>query len=451
MSTTDNMYPVDDENNQADVPTEAGEVDSYADKGSSVSEKSDENGKKSRTNFNNLWPKIICILAALLVWFYVSGEKSINFEKEFYNIPVSFDSLEAIKNNNMGIVSGVDSVVNVTISGTRSDVNRIKLDDLRASCDLSEITVPGRYSVPILCDSPGGTAVISVIPSTITIYVDESSEKSVPVEAKLVKGGTANLGYRIDKLEPSEGTVTITGPKGEIEKIEKAMVDVVLDSGVERSVKWMGEVYLVDYDGQKYSNHYIGIDRESINVTVHVNKYESVPIAVKYKNDDAEELGYEVIVTPGTAEIKGSKDLVESIDNIFTKPVDISNIRGITAFSVELDLPEGIELADKQSSSVTVSITPNDSKSTIVTPNIVMINVPKGFAAAPKVPSVTVEFCGVNESLSKLSPENVYAVANLSGCDGPGEYKVALKVYYPDIKGVSLDDDMTYTAEIIIS
>ena len=62
MSTTDNMYPVDDENNQADVPTEAGEVDSYADKGSSVSEKSDENGKKSRTNFNNLWPKIICIL-----------------------------------------------------------------------------------------------------------------------------------------------------------------------------------------------------------------------------------------------------------------------------------------------------------------------------------------------------------------------------------------------------
>lgn len=451
MSATEKMHPIDGENNPAEASAAVDTVENGTDESGIAPEKPNENGKKRRTNLNNLWPKIICVLAAVLVWFYVSGDKSINYEKEFYSIPVSFDSLETVINRNMGIVSGADSVVNVTVSGTRSDVNRIKVDDLRASCDLSEVTEPGQYSIPILCDSPGGTAVISVIPSTVTVYVDESIEKSVPVEARLVKGGTVNLNYRIDKLEPAVDTVTITGPKEEIDKIEKAVVDVSLDTAIEQSTKWMGNVYLVDRDGHRYSNHYIGIDRESINITVHVNKYESVPITVKYKNDDAGELGYDVIVTPGNVEIKGSKSIVEAVETVYTKPVDISNIRGITAFSVGLDLPEGVELTDDQSSSVTVSITPNDSKNTIVTPNIVMINVPKGCTAVPKVPSLTVEFYGITESLSKLSPENVYAVADLSGCDGQGDYKVALEVYYPEIKGIRLYDDVTYTAEITIS
>lgn len=409
--------------------------------------------KNSKPTPNNLLPKILCFAAALLVWFYVYGEQSTAYENT-YSVPISFESLSTLNSKGYSLINGMDSTVNVKLSGTRSKINGTTTKEITVICDLSQIHSSGEYTVPLTCNSPGGTSVISLEPSAVSIYVDKSDSKSVDVKAEIKSGGTTDLSVKIEQLVPSVESVKVTGPKEALDRISHAAVDIYLAGFIDNTVEWTGELYLVDVNGARYSNPYVKIDVTSVKVMVEVNKYKKVPIKVVYSGADAAELGYDVALSVQSVEIRGNRDIVDKIDFIETEPVDLSEVSSKTTLSVPLIPEAGVEFTDgigKNAKVVNLTVTPiSNSTKKITTKNIVVINVPNGMKATPAEASVTVELSGIRDSIAKLTPENVYAVADLVYCEGEGQYRVDLDIKYPDgIEGIKVEGD--YPCDFVIS
>ena len=72
-------------------------------------------------------------------------------------------------------------------------------------------------------------------------------------------------------------------------------------------------------------------------------KQKNVPIKINYiENRNNQDILKNYKITPSTINIKGNKDIIESITYINTKPLDLSSISNNTSKEVALEIPEGI-------------------------------------------------------------------------------------------------------------
>ena len=117
-------------------------------------------------------------LLAILMWFYVLGYDSPNFEKRFAGIDVSVSGAAELKEKN-------GFAVDVTVAGKKTDVNRLSSDDIRAYIDISSLTENGRVPVRIQVDLPNGIRLASLSTDTVYIYVDRSVTAEIELDVEL--------------------------------------------------------------------------------------------------------------------------------------------------------------------------------------------------------------------------------------------------------------------------
>lgn len=389
--------------------------------------------KTEKKSFGSFWAKVICVLAALLVWFYVSGEQSPTFEKTFYNIAVSYDGMASLENQSYTVISGNNATVDITVTGKRTEVNNIGKDDIIAVADLSGIYAPGEYTLKLLVVTPGNTSSKTVSPEAVVVYVDKSSQKEIPVVPTIVSGGTTEFSIKIEEPVPAYRTVRVTGPDEELSKISHAATDISLGGLVDSSVEYTGQLYLVDKNGNKYSSAYVKTDKTRISVMIPVNKYKTVPVEVAFSGESAESAEYDTELSLKTVEIRGNADVIDRISSVKTENIDLSKITGSTGITAELVLPQGVELVDGTQSRVTVLVKPNTSNNaSVTTSNIALINIPEGLSARLEEKNKTFNFSTSIGSVSKLTGANIYAVADLAPYTTEGTYDVKLQVHYFD-------------------
>ncbi|MBQ9744666.1 MAG: hypothetical protein IJW19_06025 [Clostridia bacterium] len=120
--------------------------------------------KKSRRG--NIIALIICILAAIFIWAYVTDTDATIDEKEYRDINVSVESSQYNVE--------VKTVVNVTLKGTKSDLVDVKRSEIKIVVSADQIHKEGEYKVPITCYLDDAVnADVEIIPSTgyVTVSV----------------------------------------------------------------------------------------------------------------------------------------------------------------------------------------------------------------------------------------------------------------------------------------
>ena len=315
------------------------------------------------------------------------------------------------------------------------------MGDITVVADLSGVYSSGEYLINLRAITPDGTTVSKMVPESIAIVVDKSSQKQISVEPIIVSGGVNDPSLRIETLIPLYSSVRVTGPESELEKISHAVIDISLSGLIDKTVDYTGKIYLVDDKGQKYENKFVSCDKSEIKVTIPVKKYKTVPIEVEYTNKNVDDYAYEIDVETEKIEINGNADVIDSISSVKTEKIDLSGIAGATSFRVKLQLPAGAYT--NEDDSVTVSIYPKDgTKKEILTSNICVINVEKGVKATLLDNEIKAEFVGTINNLSSLNSRSVYAVADLSGYTMKGTYEVKLNVVYPSELDVKLSKDV---------
>jgi len=197
--------------------------------------------------------KATAVVMAMILWFFVvsKGQSEISIEVpiELKNIP---RTLESVK-------QGIKSV-SVTIKGQERLLRNMKPSDIRVQVDLGKAK-KGKGIYYINKDDvklPVSMSITSITPSSVTIELEETVSKIVPVNA--VISGSPKEGFTISSVEVSPKDISIEGVKTEIRNVKFLKAEPVDVSDAEKT---FSQAARIDLAGRN-----IRTDVQEVNVKV---------------------------------------------------------------------------------------------------------------------------------------------------------------------------------------
>lgn len=150
-----------------------------------------ENGSKNNIGGKNLIPKILCVVAAFVLWLYVMQVESPEYTETISSVAVSLQNTSVLQSESgLSVYNGGNERINVELSGKKSVISGLKSDDIKAYADVSRIKEAGRHSLDVYVDLPDGVSIVKPEPSTVTVFADETKSVSLPIKEKNGKYGS---------------------------------------------------------------------------------------------------------------------------------------------------------------------------------------------------------------------------------------------------------------------
>ncbi len=399
--------------------------------------------------------KIVCLLSAFVIWFYVMQVDSPEHVETFRSVDVTLVNMSVLEDvSGLSIYSGYGSTIDVTVIGKKSEINKLTAEDLTVTADVSEITEGGLHSVPIHVDLPAGLSLDSVSQNSIEVYADEKSSKVVEIQVRLVEFMTE---YEVGKTKPRYETVVVTGPKSALDQIDHA--EVVLSLGnVTKSIVASGPLSLVDQNGAKIDNPYLRLSRSEVTVDVPVYMKKTLPLTVKYKHGYYNDTNVRVTVTPQEIELRGDPAVLSKMTEFVIAELDETKIARDGILTIKPTFEEGFE-PETSLETVVIDIKHigTNTKTLYVTDIDVVTD--DGYHGEPLTERILVTVRGTPTELAELKPSDLSAVVDMRGFTTQSETNIvgtptiridsatAKNVYVIDDPNTD-DDDYTVTVKL---
>ena len=370
--------------------------------------KGDYQEKESRNE--KLIAKILCVLAAIILWFYVVMTDTTTDEKVFSGISVDIRGRDRIEDTlGLTIISGYDLTVDVTVKGPRADINRLTVDDVKAYIDMKTVDGAGEYTLPIRTSLPNGITAGSLSANYMTVYVDKRTTISVPV--KIVTSQVIEADFTMGTPEPSIETVNVSGPEEVLRTIDHA--EASFDLGrVSKTLISTGKLTLVDANGNEINDPYVRLQTSEVTVRFPVYIYRDFDLKVDTKYGYYDSTNSRITISPASIQVRGDPDVISSMDSVSLGQIDEKKITGDETKAMAIMLPDGVE---NLSGTTTATVTITQIGTTTKKLNVTDINVvnPNGLEYTLERNSLTVTFRGTKTMLDMLSSRNVSLTLDL--------------------------------------
>ncbi len=287
---------------------------------------------------------LFSLLVALILWFYVQEAEAPDYKKTFTDVAVEMQSLSS----SFSVIEGGDNRVDITLTGKRSDLNKIKSSDLMAYLDLSNITQPGEYQPEIGVLVPKGTELSNCFPKIATVYIDQTVSVYVPLIVELGEYSVSD--DVVVDAAPAVEQIQVKGPKGVLDQVDCAKVKTGKLGEIRESFESNLSYSLLDKNGNEVSSRHIITPEKNVLVNFTVNKTKTVPLTLSVKNGWWAEKDMKYTISPKTILVKGEPatiDALESVDVLVLDETTVDSSRfSKTLTPDKLRLPEGIRLAE---------------------------------------------------------------------------------------------------------
>lgn len=380
-------------------------------------------------NKNKILLLLLSIVIAFAMWMYVITVVSPESEDTFYNVPVVLRGEAVLEDRSLMLIMDEKPTVNLTLTGNRSDLNKLNSSNITVTAEISRIYEAGKQKLQYNVSFPGDVAAGAVTvksrdPGSLTLDV-ERRIKDKPVDVVIESKGTVPAsGFKVVETSLDREQIMITGPAPVVEKIAMARIDVNY-TGRNKS---FGEDYFItlcDEDGEPVDSKWVEVDYSSVYLTAMVHKEKTVPLDIKVidgggaTRDTSEiTLSVQEITVSGPAEDmkKFEETLVDG--KLIVGTVDLAQYTEDTTLPpFEITLPEGIRLGDEVTS-VTVDLKfPNLTVMEMLMQQVELINIPEGVRATvqPYRFEMLVYIRGPKDKMEKLRREDVKIVVDLTG------------------------------------
>jgi len=289
--------------------------------------------------------RVLCALAAVVLWLYVMSIDSPDHERTFTGVLVNIENEVQLANNyNMSVISGYDNTVSVTVKGKKSDIDKYASSDIIAFVDLSSIYSSGRHSLEVASAPPAGLTVMEISPNTISVYTDQVASKTVPVDVNLHYTMESTYGLGIPETNIEQ--VKVSGPAGVLDTIAYARAELDLGQ-VTTSMTQRVPLKLVGEGGEEITNPYLRCDTTDVLVEVPVYMYKDVPVTVSFKHGYLNSENAKVNVTPSIITVRGDPQVLADFNTYEAIVIDETKITGDYSQRTRLTLPEGVTNVDK--------------------------------------------------------------------------------------------------------
>ena len=423
-------------------------------------DKQDGNGiKKSKGDF---LLRIISVLSAILIWFWVVSVESYVTTRTFTLVPVGFENLREMRENyEYSVFSFTETYINVTLEGKYSDLNRVKNSDIHAYIDLRGVSKAGKQSLHIKIDGIDYISVVDQSLDSASVYVDKPHSDEFPIEWEIVDIDEIPPDIDIGNLILTPDKIRIYGPKEEVDKLAHIKLNFYLGE-IEEPKEFSMPVplnfanhtenfILIDNKGNEVENQYLETQALSaIEVYVPVTMTKEVPLTVNYKYGYYNEKNTSISINPATVKIKGSPYNLNRINEIVIGEIDEKeHAKGNPnePFKIPLDLSEMINfspseeiinLSDVTEVDVDIKYTDLDVKtvnvSTSENDNFRIIEPGNGLEYHIQEKSISIKILGPPEILNEINEttsDGIIVTANFDALTR-GTHKVILTVKLDD-------------------
>ncbi len=380
---------------------------------------------------------VLSVACAFALWLYVITAVSPGSTDTYYNIPIVWEGESVLNERGLMVTAVSSNTVNLRLSGNRSDLSKVNSGNITIKADLSKIYEPGTQ-IPLTYTSPtfpGDVAsnafvIESKEPDSIYITVVKRVSKSVPVEVVWV--GTTAEGFMIDRENKTldHPEVTVTGPESVVNTIAKATITVDLD-GRRESISESYNYTLCDEQGNPVDAKLITTDVEQVRLDVTIRAVKDLRLTYTLNpGGGANAENTTVTLSAETIRVSGSEAALENLgDTLSIGSINLADITRDTTLTFGVALPEGItNLTGINEVTAEVSFHGLATKEMTVA-QIEAVNVPEGLEVELITEKLTVTLRGPTEQISKVTPEDVTAIADFTGAEvGTSTFKTSLRL-----------------------
>ena len=287
---------------------------------------------------NNSKIKIISLLSAMVLWMYVMAIVDPEETKLFENIPVTITNKNELNERDLVIYPEQDLTTNIYVTGKLSNLKKVTKDDINV---YGQINNPLEGNNEIYLKVSTSQRVNYDFKNPVMIVTLEkiiSEDKSIKVD--ITGSGKNNVDNIM--LQDNIDKVSVSGPRSLVNKV-KRVVGTVKVNGEINDFSQSIKLEPVDAKGKVVEG--IELEKDSVNVNITLLTQKTVPITLKLS--DNSESGVNYTMSQNTVTIKGKKDIVDSINDIETQPVKLSEISPGTSRDIYLQVPSGITIETK--------------------------------------------------------------------------------------------------------
>lgn len=390
-------------------------------------------------NWNNkqkLIVQIVCLLLSIGLWFYVTNIENPIRTYELNRVPVELVNKSELKAAGLALSPNQQFYVNLKIEGNSQDLFSISKSDFRVIIDLSKFALKegeNEYGVSIV-EAPSNIRIKNNTGLTIKINTEKYITKKVPVKSKIDVISKSSYYVATPEFDPSE--VEVSGAESLVSKVVKVIAEGEESNAVETIVKNYTVTPVDEND-----NKIIGVELSEkwVEATISINEGKTVPIKINTSGSLPEGMRIESIKSSATSiGITGPQKILDSISEIGTEVIDLSQIKESVNVEVALGIPQNI-LIHNGENSITVSIAVEKVKTKEFDIGFSIKGEAAGLSVIPETETVKITVSAYEDVLEKLTEANFSAELDVSEYTEEGEYTKAPDVVIKDAENVSID------------
>ena len=286
----------------------------------------------------NLKMKIFAVIFAFFMWIYVMAEVDPIIIRDIDSVPINITNMQELELLELTPEYGTDLNVRVSLRGRRSILNAQITKGIKTE-GLINNPKEGQNILVVDLKDVDSNVEYTLYPSDKQINLEKKMviRKSVSV----VQTGTLPEGYEIKEIKSNPASMYIEGPKSLVDSITTLMTTLDV-SNYDKDFSKKLQVIPVDRDNQEVKG--VSINQDTVFVHAIVVKTKTVPIVLDIPNSENDELklsGY--TIDPPEVVIKGKANIIDSIKEIKTEKVELSQLVENPNLKVKLVLSTGVE------------------------------------------------------------------------------------------------------------
>lgn len=377
--------------------------------------------------------KCVCVLLSFILWLYVSNVENPSRTSDLKSVPVEFVNEDVLTSSNLYFSPDQNYTVDLKLEGGAKEIYSVNKSDFILKADLSGYALKkGENNIPVeVVSAPEGVTIKNKTVLTVKVILEESTEKNVSVYSKVRT--TFKDGVSKKSITVTPKSVKVSGP----ESLVKNVTSVVLEGDIldiSKDISQSFKLIPIDSSGNEVTG--VELSEDIGKVVVNVGNSKQVKINPVYKGSLPENLIFKgITLSADTVNIVGDSNVVKSISQIDTQPINLSDIKESGTIDVKLNIPNGVSLVDndnKVTASIEVAQKEDNIEDNVITKKIegVKVNLTnkENTSLTYEANSITVEVSGKSSEINVLTAENVTATASVAGITTAGEQDVKLDV-----------------------
>ncbi|BBO22745.1 MAG: hypothetical protein HND43_04345 [Armatimonadetes bacterium] len=293
------------------------------------------------------------IVLGLSLWLYVRSLESTK-------VPITVAAQLYVSGKSADIdVAEIPTTVSATLYVPLEDRDKIdpKSIKVRAVVDLSGAE-EGIAEYPVSLEVPSELRKYKwEVENRIVVAIEQVAQESKMVA--VVESGEAPTGLELGAVTVQPESVTISGPKSVVSKVDTVRVLLLL-SNVETGKTYTLPVEVFDENGKPITGIRVVPDAVSVSPALSpMQPRRTLLVSPKWTGQPAP--GFVVAaleVNPNEVTVQGERKRLSDMRTIETEPVDLTGLKENTVRSVRLKLPAGVSVMGRDRIEIRIKIDP---------------------------------------------------------------------------------------------